>query len=204
MLGALSACASRPPAPAPAPPPEAHESDASYDWQALVIAPLGSSLKSVAVPVHEALLFRDETPGATAADEGECYAPDAPAPRFLGRTPDEYLLCFKQDRLARIRASVPLGESEAEAVFREACSQWQRAAAAGSPDEAAPSGAAGGICKGRTGAVRFSARLGPEPAETPGAAAVQPQERAVPERREAQAAGGKATVFIMLDAVPDT
>ena len=38
----------------------------------------------------------------------ECYAADTPAPRFVGRTPDEYLLCFKQDRLSRIQASVRL------------------------------------------------------------------------------------------------
>ncbi len=58
--------------------------------------------------------------------QAECYAADAPAPRFLGRTPDEYLLCFKQDRLSRIQAAVLLPAAEADGVFAAACAAWAR------------------------------------------------------------------------------
>src|ERR1700674_276539 len=76
------------------PPPYMHEpDDGSYDWHGLVIAPFGSVLKDIPVALHEVLLFRDETHGTSTADdaatlEAECYAADAPAPRFIGRTPD--------------------------------------------------------------------------------------------------------------------
>ncbi len=124
--------------------------DPSYDWHVLLIAPFGSVLKEVPAPLHEVLLFRDDAHGA-AADDGECYAPDSPAPRFVGRAPDEYLLCFKQDRLARIHASVLLSGADAAEVFAAACASWLQHAAQGT-----------GVCEGSTGDVRFSARLGEE------------------------------------------
>src|ERR1700685_3658498 len=92
-------------APPPAKPPPL---DASYDWHVLLIAAFGSVLKDVPATLHEVLLFRDETRGAAATDEWECYAVDSKPPRFIARAPAEYLLCFKQDRLSRIEATVRL------------------------------------------------------------------------------------------------
>jgi len=141
--------------------------DASYDWHVLLIAPFGSVLKDIPVPLHEVLLFRDEARGAAAADDAECYAPDQTAPQFVGHTPDEYLLCFKQDRLTRIQASVSLGTAQAPEVFATACAGWlQRAVAPAAPAPAAPAPSAAPApdsCEGRDGATRFSARLGLEP-----------------------------------------
>src|SRR5271154_5888132 len=103
LLAALAACGT--PAPRGATPdrtttPNTHEpEDASYDWPGLLIAPFGSVLKDIPLTLHEVLLFRDEAHDGTAVEDAECYAADTPAPRFLGRTPPEYLLCFKQDRL---------------------------------------------------------------------------------------------------------
>ncbi len=187
LLAALTGC--RAPAPhataperaAPAPPPEAHPLDGSYDWHVLLIAPFGSVLKQVPITLHEVLLFRDQARGGTAADDAECYASDAPAPRFVGRTPDEYLLCFKEDRLARIQASVRLTAAEAPEVFAAACTRWLKNALQATGGAAAPGAAASDgtapetgaqsadACKGREGSIRFSAHLGEEggPAETP-------------------------------------
>src|SRR3984885_6597252 len=128
LLAALAGCGAPAPrgaAPDRTPPPNTPEvQDASYDWHGLLIAPFGSVLKDIPLTLHEVLLFRDEAHGAAAADDGECYAADTPAPRFLGRTPEEYLLCFKQDRLARIQASVRLASAEAPEVFATACAGW--------------------------------------------------------------------------------
>jgi hypothetical protein len=186
LLAALTGC--RAPTPhatapdrAPAPPPEARPLDGSYDWHGLVIAPFGSVLKQIPLSLHEVLLFRDQARGGTAADDAECYASDAPAPRFVGRTPDEYLLCFKEDRLARIQASVRLTAAEAPEVFAAACTRWLKNAMQATTGAAAPGAAASNgtaletgtqgadACKGREGSIRFSAHLGEEggPAETP-------------------------------------
>jgi hypothetical protein len=142
------------------PPPPAHvPADASYDWHGLLIAPFGSVLKDIPVALHEVLLFRDEAHGGAAADnasaaDAECYATDAPVPRFVGHIPDEYLLCFRQDRLSRIRASVRLTAAEGPGVFAAACAVWLK--------DAPPIGAA---CEGRDGAIRFRSRLGEEPGQ---------------------------------------
>ena len=131
LLASLAGChASSPRATPPAaPPPESPAlSDASYDWHGLLIAPFGSVLKDVPLTLHEVLLFRDEAHGAGAADEAECYAGGTPPPRFVGRTPEEYLLCFKQDRLSRIQASVRLTAVEAPTVFAAACARWSKQA----------------------------------------------------------------------------
>jgi hypothetical protein len=122
----------RPPSPSPA-----ELGDASYDWHGLVIAPFGSVLKEVPLTLHEVLLFRDEAHHANAADEAECYAASTPAPRFVGRIPDEYLLCFKQDRLSRVQASVRLSAAVAPAVFASACARWSRQTTAATANAAA-------------------------------------------------------------------
>ena len=178
----------------PAPPPV----DASYDWHALLIAPFGSVLKEIPLTLHEVLLFRDETHGSAAADDGECYAIDASPPRFIGRTPDEYLLCFKQDRLLRIQAAVGLTSAEAPEVFATACAGWLKnanPAAASTPNPAASNAAAPTArhCEGRDGAVRFSAHLEEDPAgaELP---------RAEPPRAEPPPA--ETTLSIVLDSAP--
>jgi hypothetical protein len=209
LLGALVACRAPSPrtaAPDRVPPPAAaHElGDASYDWHGLLIAPFGSVLKDIPVALHEVLLFRDDAHGnaspgnaATggagadaAAVDAECYAADAPAPRFVGRIPDEYLLCFKQERLSRIQASVRLPAAQAPEVFAAGCTGWLKNAAStpgseapgvGTPGVGAPgvgtSGAvspsaetaSAGACEGRDGAIHFRGRLEEEPgrAETP-------------------------------------
>ena len=147
LFAALIGC--RAPAPhatapsrAPVAPPEARPVDASYDWHVLVVAPFGSVLKQIPLSLHEVLLFRDQARGGTAADDAECYASDAPAPRFVGRTPDDYMLCFKEDRLARIQASVRLTAVEAPEVLAAACAVWLKNAAQATTGAAAPSGAA--------------------------------------------------------------
>jgi hypothetical protein len=171
LLAALAACRAPSPrvsAPAPAPPPAAHELGGdSNDWHGLLIAPFGSVLKNIPVALHEVLLFRDEEHGsASAADAdtvgAECYAADAPAPRFLGRAPDEYVLCFKQDRLFRIQASVRVEAARATDVFAAACADWLK--------HGAP--ATAGACEGRDGDIRFRGRLEEE------------QDQAQPDRAE--------------------
>jgi hypothetical protein len=137
--------------------------DPSYDWHVLLIAPFGSVLKEVPATLHEVLLFRDDAHAA--ADDGECYAPDTPAPRFVGRAPDEYLLCFKQDRLARIHASVYLSDADAAEVFAAACSSWLRHVAPAAAVPAAAGSAQGtDVCEGSAGDIHFSAHLGEESA----------------------------------------
>lgn len=173
LLAALAACRAPSPrvsAPAPAPPPAAHElGGESYDWHGLLIAPFGSVLKNIPVALHEVLLFRDEEHGsASAADAdtvgAECYAADAPAPRFLGRAPDEYVLCFKQDRLFRIQASVRVAAARAADIFAAACADWLK--------NAAPATTGVGACEGRDGDIRFRGRLEEE------------QDQAQPDRAE--------------------
>jgi hypothetical protein len=193
LLAALTGCrAPTPhasaPARAPAPPPEARPLDASYDWHVLVVAPFGSVLKQVPLSLHEVLLFRDQARGGNSADDAECYASDAPAPRFVGRTPDEYLLCFKEDRLARIQASVRLTAAEAPDVLAAACTRWlknamQATTGAAAPGAAANDGAApetgaqsADACKGREGSVRFNAHLGEEATAAETRAATPPTE----------------------------
>ena len=125
------------------PPPAAHEpADGSYDWHGLLIAPFGSVLKDIPMALHEVLLFRDDAhdnaargnaAGNVTADaaavEAECYAADAPAPRFVGNIPDEYLLCFNRGRLSRIQASVRVGGDRASDIFAAACAGWLKDAA---------------------------------------------------------------------------
>jgi hypothetical protein len=152
LLAALAACGTAPSrvaAPDRAAAPIAHDADdASYDWHGLLVAPFGSALKDIPLKFHEVLLFRDSAHSPTAADDAECYAADSGAPRFIGRTPNEYLLCFRQDRLSRVQASVDLPAEQAPDTFAAACGRWLKSAV---PDEAG--------CAGRDGAIRFSGRL---------------------------------------------
>lgn len=191
------------------PPPEARPLDGSYDWHVLVAAPFGSVLKQIPLSLHEVLLFRDQARGNTAADDAECYASDAPAPRFVGRTPDEYLLCFKADHLARIQASVRLTAAEAPEVLAAACGVWLKNAARTATGAAVPSAASASTdapstavqsdaaCKGRDGFVRFGAHLGEEagPAETPAVKS--------PPAPPAETSPTETTLSITLDGVPN-
>ena len=152
MLAACAAPIPKPTIAPPAPPPL----DASYDWHVLLIAPFGSVLKDIPLAFHEVLLFRDEAHSASAADDAECYAVNGAAPRFITRTPSEYLLCFKYDRLSRIEAAVRLPKNESAQVFADACGLWMKNAQAPI--------AAG--CEGTDGGVAFNARLESETEDT--------------------------------------
>jgi hypothetical protein len=181
LLASLAGChasspRSTPPDRAPPLPPQSPAlSDASYDWHGLLIAPFGSALKDVPLTLHEVLLFRDEAHGAAAADEAECYAGGTPPPRFVGRSPEEYLLCFKQDRLSRVQASVRLTAVEAPAVFAAACARWSKqttpttaspgAQGAGASGDAAQSPTA---CEGADGAIHYSGHFEADPAHAQG------------------------------------
>ena len=146
-----AACAAPPPKPAaPAAPPPL---DASYDWHVLLIAPFGSALKDIPLAVHEVLLFRDEAPGsaslgAPAHDDPECYAVEGKSPRFMARSPSEYLVCFTHDRLSRVEATVRLAQTESEQIFADACGLWTKNTPAG-----------GRTCDGADGTITFAAHL---------------------------------------------
>ncbi len=129
--------------------PTAAVTDASYDWHGLVLVPFGSLLKASPVPLHEVLQFH-ETSHAEAADK-DCFATAGAPPRFLGRQPAQYLLCFDHDRLSRIEAAVELPAADGPRVFAAACALWLKTTptAVGSGD----------VCEGRDGRVAFSARL---------------------------------------------
>jgi hypothetical protein len=159
MLAVLAGCrapAPRAEAPGGTPASVAQPADDSlYDWHRLVIAPFGSMLKDIS-GLHEVLLFHDDAHGGGAADDAECYSTDAPAPLFVGRVPDEYLLCFKRDRLSRIQASVHLPADEGPATYAAACGAWLRhSVPAGEPHD-------GAGCDGLDGNIRFGGRLGDE------------------------------------------
>ena len=97
LLAGCHAASTRVPAPEHTPAPaSAGPEDVSYDWHVLLIAPFGSTLKDIPLMLHEVLMFRDEAHGATELNDAECYAPDQAAPHFMGRAPDEYLLCFNK------------------------------------------------------------------------------------------------------------
>jgi hypothetical protein len=151
----LTACTAPPRKPAPsaaaAPPPL----DSSYDWHVLLAAPFGTLLKDVPLTLHEVLLFRDDAP-RTVLEEPECYAPDKGPPRFISRTPDDYLLCFKHDRLSRIESTLRLPNNEAAQIFTDACGLWVKNAQAHG----------GASCEGADGGIAFVARLDSDADET--------------------------------------
>jgi hypothetical protein len=168
MLLILAACATAPQGVSKPPPaPSAPAFDASYDWHGLLLLPFGSVLKDAPFTLHEVLIFRDAAHAAQ-SDDAECYAIEQPAPRFLARTPSEYLLCFRHDHLARVEATVILPPEEAPGIFGDACALWQRSAGAGPPGpglpgaaqaEAIPAAAGASACDGRDGPVAYSGRL---------------------------------------------
>ncbi len=158
-LAALAACAATSPgaqksARIEVPLSNREPADLSYDWHVLLLTPFGSAFSQVPLPLHEVLLFRDEARSDARADEPECYASDTPAPRFLAREPQEYLLCFKQDRLARIQASVQLPPPKSLEIFAAACALWSQNAA--SPQAVEQSA---GVCEGQDGAIHYTGHL---------------------------------------------
>jgi|SRR5664279_55535 len=198
MAAGLIGCQSPPPRAAapPDPPPERatlptpgsiaqHGDDGTYDWHGLLIAPFGTVLKAVPLTLHEVLLFRDEAhatgPEDSAAGASDCYGADDPAPSFAGRTPDEYVLCFARDRLARIQASVRLTAAEAPGVFAAACAAWLKNAA---PAETQVADVAVAACAGHDGDIRFNGHL----AEATDRSDVTP---------------GESTMSIVLESVAD-
>ncbi len=165
----LSACASAPSGPVAPPPPLKAPLDASFDWHVLLLAPFGSLLKDVPLPLHEVLLFRDDGESRPAADDAECFAIDGALPRFVDQALDEYLLCFRHDRLSRIAAAVRLPASKAATDFADACGLWLKnadvAAAAQATVGAAPAAVAtsGATCAGNDADIGFSAGLEADP-----------------------------------------
>ncbi len=185
---ALTACATpaqKPPSAVAAAAPAPQELDPSYDWHALEVAGFGTLLKDVPVKLHEVLLFRDEARDP-AADECECYAIDGSAPRFMAMTPDQYTLCFEQDRLVRVLATVILPADRAAKEFAAACGLWLKNA--GAPTAVVnPLPVASSTpprdCDGSDGTTAFSARLDDAGGES--------------------AAGAAMALTIKLDSVPN-
>jgi len=139
--------AERPPILAPGGAP-----DASYDWHGLVLVRFGTLLKESPIPLHEVLLFHEAAASASDIETKDCYAMDGTPPRFVGRRPDQYLLCFDRDRLSRVEVSVRLTAEEAPQVFTQACSLWLQSTA--------PLMGSGRTCDGQDGGIAFAARLG--------------------------------------------
>jgi hypothetical protein len=151
----LAACAASAPKPAAPPEPAPAALDASYDWHVLLAAPFGSVLKDVPFTMHEVLLFRDESHAAAPAGELECYSVDGARPRFVARSPSEYLLCFKHDRLSRIEATVQLPAEEAARIYADACGLWLKKPV-GLDEE----------CAGTDGGITFAGHFESEPDES--------------------------------------
>lgn len=160
----MVACAATPPthgrtqADQPAPAQNGTVADASYDWHGLLLVPFGTLLKASPIPLHEVLLFHDESQSAAGGDNNDCYAVDGAPPRFLGHQAEEYFLCFRHDRLKRIDASVRVAGAEAEQTFARACAVWLK--------DATPTAGTTSLCDGRDGEIVFSARLADIPGQT--------------------------------------
>lgn len=128
----LGGCAAVPPAVpravSPAVPPVAPKGlDPGYDWRNLSTVQFGSQLQDLHFPVHEVLLFGDRQKETNVADPvgEECYAPEAPARRFVGRDVDSYLLCYVHGRLDRVEAIISLPVASAAGEFSRYCDDWQ-------------------------------------------------------------------------------
>ena len=164
----LAACASPPPKeplpetgrPAPPAVPAQNDAaaDASFDWHPLVIAPFGTRLVDSPIRLHEVLFFREQSHGAAETESKDCYAVDGTAPAFVGRAPEEYLMCFEHDRLDRIEVAVRIEAEAAAKDFTRACALWS--------GNAQPLANADDACEGRDGDTAFSARLAVLPGET--------------------------------------
>jgi hypothetical protein len=148
----LAACAASAPKPAAPLEPAPAPLDASYDWHVLLVAPFGSVLKDVPLTLHEVLLFRDETERAAPAGELECYAVDGNRPLFVARSPSEYLLCFKNDRLSRVEATVQLPADDAARIFADACGLWMKNAQPTTEE-----------CAGSEGGITFAGHFANQP-----------------------------------------
>jgi hypothetical protein len=157
----LAACASPPPKgslpetgramPAAVPAQNDAAADAAFDWHPLVIAPFGTRLVDSPIRLHEVLLFREQSHGAAEAESKDCYAVNGTVPAFVGRAPEEYLMCFEHDRLDRIEVSVRIEAEVAAKDFGRACALWL--------GNAQPLAKADDACDGRDGDTAFSARL---------------------------------------------
>jgi hypothetical protein len=150
----LSACASAPrpsivPPPASIPAPPA--ADPAYDWHGLLIAPFGSVLRDMPGALHEVLQFQDESHAKAGVEDQdkdqECYGTRGSKPNFAGRKLDEYLLCFRHDRLVRIEATLRLAADQAALVLSRTCAAWADR------------------CQGQEGDIRFSVRLAEDSGE---------------------------------------
>ncbi len=139
------------------PPEPSAITDGSYDWHVLVLVPFGVLLKDSPLPLHEVLVFHDETNHAESEDK-DCYSIEGAPPRFMGQAPDHYLLCFEHDHLNRVDVAVRLPAADAPQVFARACALWLKSTAA--------TMASGTTCEGRDGSVAFSARLASLPGES--------------------------------------
>ncbi len=148
----LAGCAASTPKPAVTAAPVKVPLDASYDWHVLLVAPFGSVLKDIPLTLHEVLLFH-EAKSAAGTDDADCFGVDGNAPRFVDRSPDQYMLCFTHDRLSRIEVVVRLPEERSAQVFADACELWMKQARSLSAN----------LCAGSDGAVTFSGRLDEEP-----------------------------------------
>jgi hypothetical protein len=122
-----------------------------------VVAPFGTRLVDSPIHLHEVLLFREQSHEPAEIETKDCYAVDGTPPTFVGRAPDEYLMCFEHDRLDRIEASVRLAADDAASDFERACAQWL--------GNAHPLTKADDACEGRDGDIAFSARLAAVPGE---------------------------------------
>jgi hypothetical protein len=121
----------------------------SYDWHPLLIAPLGTWFRDMPVPLSEVLQFHEAGESGRAE---ECFKPkDTSPPAFLGRAPDDYLLCFTKDRLSRVEAAVHLSSDQAAALFAAACADWQK--------NGQPGASSADSCSGRADDVEFSGKL---------------------------------------------
>ncbi|HMK85570.1 MAG TPA: hypothetical protein VK437_06400 [Steroidobacteraceae bacterium] len=130
---------------------------ASYDWHALIVVPFGTLLKDMPLAISEVIEFHDAERGRS--DDEDCYTLEGAAPpRFLDERPEEYLLCYRHDRLNHIEATVQIDSQSSRQLFASACAAWLGAAP----------GALTDACEGRDGTTEWSARLVPgEAARSP-------------------------------------
>lgn len=170
-----------------APVAAAQPQAALYDWHTLIPVPFGTLLKDMPIALTEVLIFHDSAQSERGSEDGDCYTTEGLSqPAFLGREPDDHLLCFDHDRLTRIQISVSVPAADAPALFAAACAQWQRGAAGAAANSgaaheasapgAAASGASGAAdsCTGSDGNTDFRAHLGAGDAPHQPAAAAAP------------------------------
>ncbi len=162
----LAACASPPPKdhpPEAGPAQNDAAANASFDWHPLVVAPFGTRLVDSPIHLHEVLLFREQSHEPAEIESKDCYAVDGTPPTFVGRAPDEYLMCFEHDRLDRIEASLRMAADDAARIFGRACALWLGNARPLTRADPLPK--ADDACEGRDGDIAFSARLAAVPGE---------------------------------------